>query len=205
MSEARLTVYFPAEAAARLAAVRRRSRMQTHVDVLTAALDCYLELVEVDRAGGAISVLHNTGAAIEVLPYSVDTEFEYPGFSREERDASTAETPRNFVFPKQAAEKIAQIRTLSRFKSSADVIRAALACFDELVQVRDAGDTILVRDRKGQCVRYSPFAPLAKDRLALDDECEEAEPAFGARTLRNRTKQNASTAALDVPALVVQT
>jgi hypothetical protein len=170
----RMTVYFPAEAAGKLAAIRSRSRLMSNVAVLTAALECYLELVELDRAGGNIWVKDQKG---EEWPYSVDDAFEYPGLGDNGQASDTAEVPKNFVFPKAAIDKIKRIRQLSRFKSYADVIRAALGSFDELVRVRRNRDRIFVQKPGGAEILFSPFAPIEPVGVdAIEEDAPESDP-----------------------------
>jgi hypothetical protein len=157
----RTTVYFSAEDAARVDEIHRKSRLETSANVVAAALEAYLELIEFDRAGGTICV--KPGDANDRIPYSVDYEFCCPGFepptsAADDEDGEAAS--RNFVVPRSVEEKIIRIRELTRYQSPAEIIRAAVISFDELVRINGAGGTIIVSDRKKEA-RYSPFAPLA--------------------------------------------
>ena len=161
----RTTFYFPAEAARRLGQIKRRTRMESGAAVLRAALNAYAELLEATQAGYRIVVRKQDGSDFLFSPYE---PFQYPGLEelRAEDDVAKSEKiPKNFVFPEAAAEKLAFIRRSSYLDSNADVIRAALASYDELTLVVRAGDQILISDGTENAV-YTPYAPMPRSRLS---------------------------------------
>jgi len=161
----RTTFYFPAEAAKQLGQIKRRTRMESGAAVLRAALSAYAELLEVSQAGYQIAVRTKDG---ETYPFSPYEPFDYPGLTKaRSEDAALPvddKTPKNFVFPEAAAEKLTAIRRASYLESNADAIRAALASYDELTLVTRAGDRILIADGDEE-VPYTPYAPLPRTRL----------------------------------------
>jgi hypothetical protein len=174
----RTTFYFPAKAARRLGQIKRRSRMESGAAVLRAALSAYAELLDVTQAGYKIVVRTKDGQDYSFSPYE---PFLYPkleALRAEAEDGAEEKIPKNFVFPEAAAEKLASIRRASYLDSNADVIRAALASYDELTLVARAGDQILITDAAGEeQVAYTPYAPLARHRLrGLSGIAQDGDP-----------------------------
>lgn len=172
----RTTFYFPTKAATQLSSIMRRSRLENGADVVRAALSAYDELLEVTEAGRSIVVRDKAG---QEWPYSPHFPCNYPGLALGELDTNVAaadevKTPKNFVFSEEAAAKLDFIKSRSRFRSNADVIRAALGAYDELVRVIMAGDRIIIRDEIGNEQSYSPYAPLM--RIGMSAGVKRSEP-----------------------------
>ena len=165
----RSSFYFPEAAAAVLYKIRKRSRLESNADVVRAALGSYDALLDVSLDGGVIVILDKTG---KEWPYSPYVQFYYPGLEHPSNYAEIARSdekiPKNFVFSEEAAAKLASIKERSGSPSNADVIRAALTAFDELVCVMSAGDRILIRYRDGRERNYIPYAPLVRLSLAAN-------------------------------------
>jgi hypothetical protein len=176
MNKQRFTVHFPARAAEKLVSIKRLSRLKSNADLLAVALESYCELVEADRSGCTIRVCRDDG--LLECKFSPHTEFHYPSskqFPEPER-SELDRIPKSLVLSDAEAEKIMQIKRLCRIKSTANVIRAALASFDELIKVCHAGDRIFVSNRMGREVAYSPYAPLDRRVLQDEDEPEGVRP-----------------------------
>jgi hypothetical protein len=166
----RITVNFPPAAAAALAELLALSRLEENSHVIVAAIECYLEVLAVDRGRGQIFVKDRDSLG-DPYKYSPDTEFRYTKYQSKRRQLAScteASAPRNFSFSDDVIKKIEVAQRLSRFPTMADVIRAALASFHELVQVWRDGDEIYIQDLKDNIVPYNPFFPVPLAALALD-------------------------------------
>lgn len=187
----RTTFYFPLEAASRLHSIMKRSRLENRADVIRAALGAYDELLEVSAAQCRIVVRDKHG---EEYAYSPHSPFHYPGYASGHAEKSAEQTedaPKNFVFSAEAAAKLDSIRLRSRLQSNADVIRAALGSFDELISVVAVGDQIIIRDRFGNEQFYSPFAPLVRSGLDLDSDAVRIAGTAGKAATRQETAEAA--------------
>jgi len=181
MSKQRFTVHFPAKAAEKLASIKRLSRLKSNADLLAVALESYCELVEADLSGCTIRISRDDG--LLDCKFSPHTEFHYPATNRisEPEISGTDRFPKSLVLSDAEASKIAQIKRLCRIKSTANVIRAALASFDELIRVCHAGDRIFVKNRRGREVAYTPYAPLDRRILQDENELETTRPRLTAQ------------------------
>jgi hypothetical protein len=162
----RTTFYFPEQAAVRLWSIKRLSRHQTNTDVIRAALSSYDDLLSVVCSGSKIFVRDHENRD---HPYSPYRPFHYAALERaRDEDPVTTEgrAPRNFVFTAESAAKLGSIRQRSFLHSNADVIRAALAAYEELLRVVNLGDHIVVIDRAGNEHPYSPYAPVNPEALS---------------------------------------
>lgn len=187
----RTTFYFPAEAATQLHSIMRRSRLDNGADVIRAALSAYDELLEVTEARGSIAIQDRAGH--EWL-YSPHFPCSYPGLSNiaSEADSPNGEekVPKNFVFSAEAAAKLDCIKSRSRFGSNADVIRAALDTYDELIRVVMAGDHIVVRDEAGNEQFYTPYAPLVRLGLNLISDQERVQAGNSAPSRASKAERS---------------
>ena len=81
-----------------------------------------------------------------------------------------AERRTSFVFPPDAARKLAAIRELSYLNSEADLLKAAISVYETLLGLTAGGWRVFVRDRQGREWAYSPYLrftyPGIEDRLA---------------------------------------
>ena len=173
MAKAKRTAfYFPEEAAVRLQKIKKRARLDNSANVVRAALSAYDELLEVALAGCTIVVKDREG---QEWPYSPYTRFSYPGLARKTEPiaaiSATEKSPKNFAFSEAAVATLESIRKRSYLESNADVIRAALAAYDELTTAFSAGDQIIIRDTEDNECTYTPYAPLTRQRLNLSGTC----------------------------------
>jgi formylmethanofuran dehydrogenase subunit D len=161
----RMTVTFPPEATAALADIMKMSRLKENTQVITAAVGCYLNVLKVDRNDGKI-IVRDKNDDTRVWPFSPDIEFNYPKY-QEKRDTlktkDNSSSAKNFAFAESLVRKIEEAQRLTHYTSKADVIRASLATFHELVEVKNNGDKILVKKADGSVTPFSPFSSVVTD------------------------------------------
>jgi hypothetical protein len=159
--KARTTIQFPRDAAAALNSIRSRTRFNDATDVIRAALSAYDELLEMVDLGFKIFVDLKSGERLSYSPYA---PFSYDGlmpFGAKE----AVEAPRTFVFAADGIARFGSIRKRSFLTSNADVIRAALAAYDELLRVELTGDSIIMVRGEEREVSYSPNKPINRDAV----------------------------------------
>lgn len=85
----------------------------------------------------------------------------------------------SFHFPEKAVEQLRSIQRRSRLDSGADVIRVALAAYDELLRIALGGYKILVRDQSGREWLYSPYTKFTYpglDTHAITPPIQDEKP-----------------------------
>jgi hypothetical protein len=85
----------------------------------------------------------------------------------------------SFLFPKDAAAKLAAIRSRTYMENDADVIRMALSVYDTLLELAELNCKIVVRDRCGKDWPYSPYTRFSYPGLngVAPDQTDQAEEA----------------------------
>jgi hypothetical protein len=158
----RTSFYFPPEAARWLRAIKCKCRLENSADVIRAALSAYDDLLRIDSDGYDVIVRDDEGKERTYSPYA---PFEHPKLQFNKLDEAGGgdndKPPRNFVFSREASERLESIRRRSYLQSNAEVIRAALCAYNELLVIRSARYAMIIRDREGNEWHYSPHTPLS--------------------------------------------
>jgi hypothetical protein len=72
----------------------------------------------------------------------------------------------SFIFPPDAARKLAAIRRLSYLSTDASLLKAALSAYESILSLWSSGWRFFVRDKKGGEWPYSPYARLVYPGIA---------------------------------------
>ena len=140
--------------------LKRRSRLPKDSDVLIAAVDVLLHLIEFVNSGGQIFLQAADGRRMwPYTPYAPPVD--YPNFSAawsKLDDSGGPKQRRSFAFSDAVLDRVKQIKAASRFQSDSDVVRASIAVLHELLCAVTANDRIILRTKRGVDRPYNPLA-----------------------------------------------
>jgi hypothetical protein len=161
MSERRFSFHFPEEAAPHVFAIQRRTWLKGAANVIRAAISAIHDLTELTSADYMLFLISPTGEESVYSPHCPSRRGP-PSSTVSASSEPTERLAKSFFFPADVAAKIEAIRTQSHAGNKTDVIRMALAAFDDLTDLVMAGSKVVIRG-SGEFERnYNPFAPLPR-------------------------------------------